>query len=83
MSRRRVPPESSEPAPSIDLVGVQGIILRRDPTRLGGGVCTVSIVMDGREVELLREVGDIVDAMAWPTGIKQRLQAAREGKATR
>lgn len=67
----RVIPEAA----AVDLVGVQGIILRREPDRLGGAL-TVSLVVKGREVELIRERGDLVDTMVWPTGIEQRLRKA-------
>ncbi len=63
-------------AKTIDLAGLQGIVLRRDPQRLGGAV-TVALLIGDREVELIRDAGDHIDTKIWPTGIAQRLQ--REG----
>jgi len=60
---------------TVDMLGVQAIVLRRNPNRLGG-LCTVSVVMQGREVELLSHAGDLVDAMVWPLGIRARLDQA-------
>lgn len=63
---------------TIDLAGVQGIVLRRNPSRLGGAVTVVLLVAD-REVELISDAGDLIDHCIWPTGIAQRLQ--KEGIA--
>ncbi len=58
---------------TIDLAGVQGIVLRRNPDRLGGAVTVVMLIAD-KEVELIRDAGDLIDHCIWPTGIAQRLK---------
>lgn len=64
-----------ERPPTVDLVGVQAVFLRRTPVRLGG-VCSVVLLIQGQEVELMRHAGDLVDMTAWPLGIRQRLDQA-------
>lgn len=61
------------PGPTMVDVALEGVILRREPTRLGG-VCTVSLVIAGREVEVIRDFADMIDHHVWAPGLNELLE---------